>query len=166
MYTLIIFLTLNWLTSTPDPTIPPKYQTSSVIFSFATDVPPGKNSKMLHSTHTMDRGSRLIPRHLAKPPEHILTLVLQAARSTGNDWFELRIYSGLVKYPNHPFCCTCPDALGGWCSSLAFISSTPPYLSLWAISLLLICNSQFHYGLFADHMKHNFHWTFLQLLTT
>lgn len=69
-YSLYCFIVL---TSTPDPRIPPKYQTCSVIFSFSTDVPPGKKSKMLHSIHTMDRGSRLMPRHLAKPPEHILT---------------------------------------------------------------------------------------------
>lgn len=72
------------LTSTPDPTIPPKYQTCTVILSLSTEVPPGKKSKMLHSTHTIDRGSRLIPRHLAKPPEHILTRVLQSLNSTWN----------------------------------------------------------------------------------
>lgn len=65
------------LTSTPDPNMPPKYQTCTVIWSLSTDFPPGKKSRMLHSTHTIDRGIRVIPRHLAKPPEHILTLMLQ-----------------------------------------------------------------------------------------
>lgn len=65
------------LTSTPDPRMPPKYQTSSVICSLSTEVPPGKKSRMLHSTHTINRGIKLIPRHLAKLPEHILTLMFQ-----------------------------------------------------------------------------------------
>lgn len=68
----------NILTNTPDPRIPPKYQTSTVMCSLSTEFPPGKKSRMLHSTHTIDRGIRLIPRHLAKLPEHILTRTLQS----------------------------------------------------------------------------------------
>lgn len=64
-------------TSTPDPNMPPKYQTSSVMLPLSTTFPPGKKSRMLQSTHTMARGIRLMPRHLAKPPEHILTTKLQ-----------------------------------------------------------------------------------------
>lgn len=51
------------------------------MWSLVTDVPPGKKSRTLHSTHTMLSGIRLIPRHLAKLPEHILTPTLQA-----NNW--------------------------------------------------------------------------------
>lgn len=85
------------LTSTPDPTIPPKYQTCTVILSLSTEVPPGKKSKMLHSTHTIDRGSRLIPKHLAKPPEHILTRVLQSLNSSWNSLLvDLRLESSQI----------------------------------------------------------------------
>lgn len=66
---------MKTLTSTPDPRIPPKYQTCLVMCSLSMTFPSGKKSRMLHSTHMIAKGSRLIPRHLAKPPEHILNLI-------------------------------------------------------------------------------------------
>lgn len=74
---------LKMLTSTPDPRMPPKYHTCSVMCSLSTDFPPGKKSRILHSTQTTDRGSRLIPRHFAKPPEHILTPMSQLIINPG-----------------------------------------------------------------------------------
>lgn len=63
---------MGQLTNTPDPRMPPKNQTCCVMCSLSTTFPPGKKSRMLHSTHRMDRGSRVMPRHFANPPEHIL----------------------------------------------------------------------------------------------
>lgn len=83
------------LTRTPDPRMPPKYQTCSVMCSFFAGFPPGKKSRMLHSTHTIDRGIRLIPRHLAKLPEHILTLTLRPPLLVTTPWV-LKVYCGLL----------------------------------------------------------------------
>lgn len=61
------------LTSKPDPAIPPKYQTSSVMYSFfSTTLPPGKNNKMLASVHSTASGIRVAPRHLAQSPVHMV----------------------------------------------------------------------------------------------
>lgn len=77
----------NVLTSIPDPRIPPKYQTSFVIWSLlVAGFPPGKKSRMLHSKHTIDRGISVIPRHLAKLPEHILTPMFQSAVLEQTPW--------------------------------------------------------------------------------
>lgn len=62
---------LKTLTNTPDPRMPPKYQTSSVMLALSTEFPPGKKRRMLQRTQTIERGSRVIPKHFAKPPEHI-----------------------------------------------------------------------------------------------
>lgn len=86
------------LTSTPDPSKPPKYQTSSVMWSFSTDVPPGKKSRMLQSTHTLLSGIKVIPRHLAKLPEHILTLMVQPTNWKTTSW--------IAQKPPPPFFCT------------------------------------------------------------
>lgn len=154
------------LTSTPDPTIPPKYQTCTVILSLSTEVPPGKKSKMLHSTHTIDRGSRLIPRHLAKPPEHILIRVLQSLNST---WKSLLVYLLI--------------ALRVGSSQIYWIFwmtlSAAPVQSLWVADapglplyppphptcLLSFCNSQLQNGLITDHIKDKGLLTSLYLLT-
>lgn len=97
------------LTSTPDPSTPPKYQTSSVMWSLSTDVPPGKKSRMLQSTHTMLSGIKVIPRHLAKLPEHILTLMLQPANWKTTRWIALKTLSFLHLNPLQ-FC----TASGWW----------------------------------------------------
>lgn len=68
----------SWLTRTPDPMMPPKYHTSLVIWSLSSATsPPGKKSRMLLSTHKMARGIRVMPRDLAKLPEHMVHLISQ-----------------------------------------------------------------------------------------
>lgn len=63
---------IDVLTSTPDPNIPPKYQTSSVMWSFCSATfPPGKNSKMLATVHSTAKGISVVPRHLAQLPVHM-----------------------------------------------------------------------------------------------
>uniref|UniRef100_A0A0E9XVS7 Uncharacterized protein n=1 Tax=Anguilla anguilla TaxID=7936 RepID=A0A0E9XVS7_ANGAN len=58
---------------TPDPSMPPKYHTSSVMFSLLeAGTPPGKNSKILHRTQRIASGMRVMPRHLAQLPEHMV----------------------------------------------------------------------------------------------
>lgn len=64
-------MVLDILTSTPEPKIPPKYQTSSEILSLTSIVPPGKNKRILARTHSIVKGMRVTPTHLAHPPQHI-----------------------------------------------------------------------------------------------
>lgn len=66
-------LMASLLTKTPLPNIPPKNQTSSERWSLLSiTLPPGKNNRMLAKKPNKARGMRVLPRHLAQPPVHMV----------------------------------------------------------------------------------------------
>lgn len=85
------------LTNIPEPIIPPKYQASSVMSSFSlAGLPPGKSSRMLQRRQRIAKGIKVIPKHLAKFPEHMFQSffhTVEKCQSKGSKTFVLtRLY--------------------------------------------------------------------------
>lgn len=141
-------------TSTPDPNRPPKYQTSFVMLSLSTTFPPGKKSRMLQSTHTMARGIRLMPRHLAKPPEHILTTKLQTPGLDSSEIFWDLDTVQAVPASERQLLTSCSSSLEisgltEWCCRFTCLPTDDCWCFMWSF---IVAPPLFRHDLIASHL--------------